>query len=299
MTYRMTRARLVTFLIAASLALPSVAFADETKAVEYYEQATQAYQAGDLEKAADLLNKAYAEDPDLVYQYNRILALEGLGRYEEALQVAAALEAPMKADPKNRFSDISEVRAKLEAAVAKQKAAADQERAEEQAEAAQPETTTDEEQFAAEEEIIQPPVEEPGPNVAGIALVAGGGVLVVPGVLFLSGTLMSADAAKCYGQRGATKLEQAAHCLRFAATNGGTTAQDGFASAEKVVNTHRIAGISLLGAGVVAAGIGAVLLATGGSEPAPAADSGARGPRFAFAPWFSGDGAGAVFDLRF
>ncbi|MGM0557182.1 MAG: hypothetical protein ACQEVA_12440 [Myxococcota bacterium] len=95
------------------------AFAGEEQAKEYYSQAKDAYQAGEFTRAADLLERAYAEDPNLIYQYNRILALQGMEEYKEALRVLDIYENPMKED--GRFDDVAEIRAQLEESIAEQK----------------------------------------------------------------------------------------------------------------------------------------------------------------------------------
>lgn len=94
------------------------AFAGEEEAKEYYSQAKDAYQAGEFAEAADLLERAYAEDPNLIYQYNRVLALQAMEEYEEALRVLDIYGNPMRED--GRFDDIAEIRAQLEEAIAEQ-----------------------------------------------------------------------------------------------------------------------------------------------------------------------------------
>jgi tetratricopeptide (TPR) repeat protein len=106
-------------LAALTVCLTSTpAFAGEQEAKEFYSQAKDAYQAGDFARAADLLERAYAEDPNLIYQYNRILALQGMEKYKEALRVLDIYENPMKED--GRFDDVAEIRAQLEEAIAEQ-----------------------------------------------------------------------------------------------------------------------------------------------------------------------------------
>jgi tetratricopeptide (TPR) repeat protein len=59
---------------------------NERRALELFEQAEESYEAGDLERAVELLLEArsiYAEEPVLLYNLAR--AYEGLGRLEEAL----------------------------------------------------------------------------------------------------------------------------------------------------------------------------------------------------------------------
>lgn len=82
-------------VIVAGLTLmlgPGTAFAGENPAEELYKKSKERYQNGQFEQAATLLEEAYAEDPKLVYQFNRILALEGAEKYEQALEVLEAHE---------------------------------------------------------------------------------------------------------------------------------------------------------------------------------------------------------------
>ncbi len=281
--------RSLALLVFLAFLAPMSAFADPATAAEYYEQATQAYQDGDLEKAEDLLNKAYAEDPDLVYQYNRILALDGLGRYEEALQVASALEAPMKADPDNRFEDIGAIKADLQGKVDRQRAEAETET----------ETETEIETASGEIEIeteTETETGSSGPNVLAIGLMAGGGALVIPGVLFLSGLTMPGLAADCLGI--APREENPDACAQWNAENRGGEADiaTGQSEAEALATTHGIVGVSLVAVGAIAAGVGLVLfLMDGGGE------SNAAPPNSAFlvAPYIGEDGGGATLRVRF
>lgn len=282
-------ARLIATLLMVGLSLPSMVFADPQKAAEYYQQATEAYQNGDLESAADLLNKAYAEDPDLVYQYNRILALQGLGKYEEALQVASALEAPMKADPQNRFEDIAEIKAQLQAQVEKQRQA-------------QTDTTTTDATTAnnntdttvEDQTTIQP--EPSGPPILAYALLGAGGALLVPGVLFVTGILMPSDAADCLGIGGSAQGDA---CEAFAEARGAEpSVETGTSEAKDVQKLHAALAIAFLTTGVLTAAAGAIVLALsggGGSAALPVEEPGA----FTVAPYVAGDGGGAVIQFRF
>lgn len=100
-------------VLTCALLLPStLAFAGTEEARQYFKQAKQAYGEGEFEKAASLLEKAYAEEANLTYQYNRIRALEGAGQYEKALEVLEAYERPML-DAKG-FEDVPKLKAALQ-----------------------------------------------------------------------------------------------------------------------------------------------------------------------------------------
>ena len=120
----MTRARITAAALAAILAAPLPVWAGQQEAIQYYNQALAAYQKGDLDEALQLLRRAHAEDPNLIYIYNQILVLRGLERYQEALDLLVLYENPMKEDPENRFSDVAAVRQSLEEALARQPAGA-------------------------------------------------------------------------------------------------------------------------------------------------------------------------------
>ena len=99
MSMQSVSGRALAVLIAVALSMPSVAWAGPAEeAAEYYSQATTAYQSGDYLKAADLLDLAFGKNPDLVYKYNRILALQAAGDYDKALADLNAMYSPMKAD---------------------------------------------------------------------------------------------------------------------------------------------------------------------------------------------------------
>ena len=93
------------------------------EAIKNYEKAKQAYGNGDFELAVDYLQKAYAEDPDLIYQYNRIRALQAMKSYDEALEVIDLFRGPMSRDPDQRFTDLEELEAQIREEQAQFKAA--------------------------------------------------------------------------------------------------------------------------------------------------------------------------------
>src|SRR5690606_25349880 len=95
---------------------------DAADAAAYYQQASEAYQAEDYTCADELLARAYAKDPDLIYQYNRVLANQAKGDIDAALGILDTFQAQMLADPDARFTDIPEIRIKLEQAKAEAEA---------------------------------------------------------------------------------------------------------------------------------------------------------------------------------
>jgi hypothetical protein len=96
---------------------PTAAFADEGLAKQLYKKAQTRYQNSQFEEAATLLAEAYAEDPKLIYQFNRIMALQGAGKYEKALEVLEEYEEEMLAA--GGFEEIPEIKKTLRERIAK------------------------------------------------------------------------------------------------------------------------------------------------------------------------------------
>ena len=119
-----------SLLACAALSLPATAVAQATdaeaevqaeqerpdydpaaRAADYYEQAAQAYAEGNFERAAELLHRAFAHEPNLIYKYNEILALLGSGDYQSALDILDTYREPLAAD--GRFDDVDELEEEL------------------------------------------------------------------------------------------------------------------------------------------------------------------------------------------
>ena len=112
-----------TLVTSSVCAVPLTAFAkDPARALEYYTKAKQAYGQGDYQSAAELLERAYAEDADLIYQYNRVRALQQMQEYEEALGVISIYKSPMMRDPEKRFTDIESIESELKTSLAQKPA---------------------------------------------------------------------------------------------------------------------------------------------------------------------------------
>ena len=94
---------------------PATAFAGEDLAKELYKKSKQRYQNDQFEQAATLLEEAYAEDPKLVYQFNRILALQGAEKYEQALEVLETHEEAFV--QAGGFEEVPTIKKSLEARI--------------------------------------------------------------------------------------------------------------------------------------------------------------------------------------
>ena len=120
MSHHSILARLTASALALLLIFPaSLATAGPEEAREYFKQAKQAYTNGEYEKAASLLEKAYSEEANLTYQYNRIRALEGAGQHAKALEVLKTYEQPML-DAKG-FEDVPKLKKSLQKKVSAEK----------------------------------------------------------------------------------------------------------------------------------------------------------------------------------
>ncbi|MEZ4458889.1 MAG: hypothetical protein R3E66_04010 [bacterium] len=285
MNTTLLRTRALAAVLATSFVLPSVALATPEKAAEYYSQASAAYQRGDLREASDLLERAYAEDPDLVYQYNRVLALEGLKDYEEALRLLNIYGDPMTRDARARFTDVDDIRKRLEDGLALQKKLEEEQKAKD----------------AQKKE--EPPIEEPPPVKAqeshtpwlAVGLLAGGGVALGAGALFGSGLLVSdqLDDTQCVKDNldlGASGSAIFADCPYedIPTYNAQRNAyNDDVASIE----TQQTLAIVFLGAGT--------LLAVGGIVAWVLDDGGESNSTAQITPYVGADGGGATFHVSF
>lgn len=272
---------LATLLACAMLFSSSVVMADTEKARQYYKQAVELYNNGEFEKAAQLLKKAYEEEPNLTYQYNRIRALEGAGMYREALEVLKTYEQTML-DAKG-FEDIPKLKDQLERKVG--------------------ETTPDKDTAPPDEkpdDQMEPPGdpgqdEETGPStrqIITVGVLGGGGLILGTGVLFSTGVLLPSDVATA-----ADEAEIVDGQRNFTGPNAEHNAS--------VYNLHRNTGLILLGVGSAAVITGGVLLLTGGGEsnqsaaltPGGTTDDGK--PRVRVAPIFGAQGGGAQLNIKF
>lgn len=145
---------------------PAVEPEPEERATDYYREARQAYGEGRYDRAAELLGQAWEADPNPIYRYNQILALQGAGDYEKALQLLDDHEQQLsEADD---FEDIDEIRDELNEAIA------DRQRA-------------DESDALEDPEVAAP---ESDSNLAGWSLVGVGGASLATGVVMSTGVVI-------------------------------------------------------------------------------------------------------------
>ncbi len=272
------------------VAPPGVAFAGAEEAREFFKEAKQAYSEGDYERAASLLEKAYSEEANLTYQYNRIRALEGAGKYEKALEVLETYEQPML--DAQGFEDVPELKASIEKKVEKDpddSEAADSLRDESESE--QPdegdseETASDDEQTTvAETDTDDEATTTSGGNsnrqtmqVLGWGLTGVGVGALTVGSLYGSMLLLPSGIRK--------KVQQ---------DQGGLSPDQ-----RSRFNTHRTMAAVFLSAGAATAIGGGVILLTQGGESDSDTSTASRIDDPTVAPFVSRDGGGAVINFQF
>jgi tetratricopeptide (TPR) repeat protein len=280
---------LALFLSSILICSTTLATAGTEEAREYYKEAVKLYNAGKFEESARLLKKAYEEEANLTYQYNRIRALQGAGKYEEALEVLKAYEKPML-DAKG-FDDIEQIKADLKEQVAAQKSEAE---TDVQAKDSDAEKREARETFTPAQKPQARQTDETGTDagskrspteIAGWASVGAGAASIGAGTLLASGLLLGFDP-----QAEDTTPD----------TDQLTLPQDKYDKLQR----QKVASFVTFGVGAAAAITGGVLLLTGGQEAPPAeqgqasADS-TKGPEVRLTPLFSSSGGGAQLGIEF
>ncbi|MFB6373881.1 MAG: hypothetical protein ABEN55_12405 [Bradymonadaceae bacterium] len=259
---------------------PTTAVAGPDQARKYFKQAKQAYTEGDYERAAALLEKAYAEEPNLTYQYNRIRALEGAGDYEGALEVLNNYEQPML--DAQGFEDIKDIKKSLQKKVEKE-----------------PEPT--EEETANLREASDKSGGSSGDGAAdgsgetaedGSADETSGGSGGTMRILGWSLTGVGIASGLTAGLFGSTLLLPKP--AREALTNPDKPLQG---TAKKQVEAHRTMTIVFGSVGAAALIGGGVILLTQPSGSGGSSSTAALDPRVT--PFVSRDGGGATLQLRF
>jgi tetratricopeptide (TPR) repeat protein len=284
------RTKILAAFIAACLSVPpGMAFAGPEEAAQYYEQASKAYEEGELAKAADLLERAYAEDPNLIYQYNRVLALQAMGKNDQALKILDIYGNPMRED--GRFDDVKEIRSQIEKAKAEADAAAKKN--------AETKTATNDDKIGDEigeggdgEAKIAEPVDS-GPNILGWSLVGVGVAGLSAAGLFGSGVLISdvVDRRDCMSPAG-TPLNDCYSDFDDAVAQNK--------SDRDTLSTHQTLTWVSLGVGVAALiGGGAVMLMDGQAGAEADAPVSADKAEVHLSPFVSADGAGGVLRILF
>lgn len=284
MTASSEASRLVSiFLSIALMFAAGTAVAGPDKAREIFKEAKTAYSNGEYERAAELLEKAYSEEANLTYQYNRVRALQGAEQYEKALEVLNTYEKPML--DANGFEDVPDLKRVLEQKVG-------------ETSDSDPETeeqTSEEEAVAGPAESMTEPTESAGPdpesdsepagterqsdtaspNYLGWGLVGVGTASVGVGTLYASTVLLPSDTKQ--------RID-----------NDEPLTNDD----DSIIQRQRTLSIVFwsVGAGALIGG-GALLLTQGNKDGET--DTTARRDDLRVTPWFSGEAGGARLHLRF
>ncbi len=211
-----------------------LAASGEERAAEFARQARVAYSAGRYDEAADLLERAFAHDTNLVYMYNRVLALVGAQRFEDAERVLDVYGDVLRDD--ERFDDIDEiaegVREGREAALAA-------------------ESGEEVEEESQVEPVEAPPEVESGPDVLALSLMGGGGAVLGTGILLSSGVLIG------------DRIERLENPDVVGAYEGSEFARD---DDLRALRSHQVLSAVLLAAGAGAVGAGAFLYVRGSGD---------------------------------
>ncbi len=283
------RIKLLSLCIVGCLTVPSgAAFAgDPAAAAQFYQQASKAYEQGKYAEAAELLEKAYARDQNLIYKYNEVLAYQAMGKYDEALRILDAYEEPMLEDSQHRFSDIKKIHAQIDQAKAKAQAQAKATKA--GANGPKDAHAANGEQKDASTGITEPP--EKGPNILGWSLVGVGVVGLGAAGLFGSTVLISdvADRESCMESGTVAK------CYADFNNPQAQLKQD-----QDTWSTHQTLTWVSLGVGIAAlVGGGVVLYMNSQDETAP--DMGATGDdaQVTLTPYVGAHSAGGVVNVSF
>jgi tetratricopeptide (TPR) repeat protein len=220
----------------------ATAFAANDKAIEFYEQAQVAYGNKNYKEAADLLEKAFAQEPDLIYMYNRILALRAAGDSVESLRLLNLYEDPMIGDKQKRFSasELGQVRQALEAEAKKATEPKPDPKPD-------PVVTPDPDNTVVVKDPDDGKVKDPGAvttntpsNTVPYVLWGLGGASLVGGVLFGTGAFLPSD--------------------------DDLNTQEKNDEYNSVLATQKVLTGGLLGVGVVLGVVGVVLYDSGGSD---------------------------------
>ncbi|MBA2665352.1 MAG: hypothetical protein H0U74_23890 [Bradymonadaceae bacterium] len=271
--------KLVASLLALGLSLPSaIALADPARAAEYYREASDAYQRGDFLEATELLERAFAQDHNLVYKYNQILAFQGMRNFSEALRILDIYANPMKSD--GRFDDVDDIRSQLESSIAQAEQAAEQDRLAKQ------------QQDAAIKEPVGP-ADGGAPNYVAWSLIGAGGVALLASAVTGSTILISDEFDRV------ERANEQGYDAVYA--SGRFNSREDYQSVEN----HQIMTVVFLVSGILLAGTGATLwylgipASTSAGAQSPASLDEPSALRFDFLPQVSAQSAGASMRLTF
>lgn len=281
-------------LLAGALILPAqTAFAsDAADAAKFYEQASEAYQAEDYARADELLARAYAKDPDLIYQYNRVLANQAQGNFKAALDILDTYQAQMAADPEARFTDIPQIRENLESKQAKAEAEANASTGSDETNAAQTAPANMDLSVSPQGDVAAVD-DDSGSQILGWTLVGVGVAGLGSAALFGSKVLIPdvADRFDCVNDGGSD-------CYQGFGDEAGRDQQ--FEDDKSAWDTQKTLTWVSLGVGAAALVGGGVVLyldAQDDGDDGPGVSASAT--KLEWTPYVTTDGVGGTFNLSF
>ncbi|GEM_PF-6695306 len=305
---------ILSLLLIFLIAFPTTAFADAATAQVFYESAANEYGKGNYGKAAELLYKAYVNDANLIYAYNRILALQADKQYTAALKELEVFEKQMMNDSEKRFEDVPEIKSKLQAQV---ETAVNVKKDPVVKNKTKDDDNKTKKKDDKDDKTVTPP-SETGMNssqVAGLTIAGGGAIILGVGILFVTGELLDPDlknrvrVVRDYidnnniNEDDDTKKAQAIkkskaydseNCSPFGSIGQSCAAI--YSDEESKVSLHEtIALTGIIAGSALIIGGGILYLVSGDDTPTESAQSG----EFNFAPYVSTEGAGATFQLTF
>ena len=214
----LTRRSPLALILLLGVSRPALAEDPEQRAAALFEQSAAAYEAGDLDRAAELLERAYALDPDPTLLYNLARTYEGLGRLEAAVSsYRKFLEQSPEASDRGAIEKRIQT---LEAQIAERQRLLDERRSQ------SPPPTED-----ASPARGSSPETRSGSTVPWIVAGAGGVVLIAGGVLGVLATrehrAAEDDPSFMRAQELATRAENLALAANIAFAVGGVAAAVG------------------------------------------------------------------------
>lgn len=192
-----------------------------------------AFDAGEFNRAVDLLERAFALHPEIGYIYNRIRALEGAHRYEEGLALLETFREALIDD--SGSDDINSMEEDLITGLSRLRG--------------------DDDPLEPTDPVAPPPTVDSGPDILAISLLGGGGLALGSGLLLASGLLISDTIDRLESP------QQDAQDLYY-----GDAAPFDRDADLRTLRTHQILSAVLIAGGAATAGAGAFFLLRGNPD---------------------------------
>ncbi len=295
----------ISLLLIFLVALPATAFADAASAQVFYENAAKEYGKGNYGQAAELLYKAYVNDANLIYAYNRILALQADKQYTAALKELNVFENQMMKDPDKRFEDVPQIKTKLE----------DQVKAAAAAKVKDPivKDPVIKDPVVKDPDVKDPdntvqPIPETGLNsmeILGLTIAGAGIPVLVVGILFSTGITVSDEVDRVQEVKDSNESLNDAIDIAYTEQECSPSTSDEientcrdqyFDEKDDIIPGELDTAVPLIIAGGALIIGGGILYLVSGDSPA---EADASASNFTIAPYITPTGAGAGFSLDF